>query len=95
MSMYRIDHEDSREDGIVLVNLSGRAQSETIVKLLEELNTLADGNSSLRVLIDETDLGAGFVGPSDIGRIAEAWRKAAALRTAVSPRSLRTRSSTA
>jgi hypothetical protein len=29
----------------------------------------------------KTDLGAGFVGPSDIGRIAQAWRKAAALRS--------------
>ena len=33
------------------------------------------------MLIDETNLGAGFVGPSDIGRIAQAWRKAGALRS--------------
>ena len=33
------------------------------------------------MLIDETDFGAGFVGPSDIGRIAQAWRKAAPLRS--------------
>ncbi|HEY8785715.1 MAG TPA: hypothetical protein VIN63_04490 [Candidatus Limnocylindria bacterium] len=81
MSMYRIDLEDSKEDGIVLVKLSGRAQAETIVKLLDELNTLAEREPAVRVLIDETELGAGLVGPSDIGRIAQAWRKAGALRS--------------
>ena len=80
MSIYRID-EDSKEDGITLVKLSGRAQAETIVELLVELNALAERDSSLRVLIDETDLGAGFVGPSDIGRIAQVWRTPAALRS--------------
>jgi hypothetical protein len=40
------------------------------VRLLDELNALAEHEPMLRVLIDETDLGAGFVGPSDIGRIA-------------------------
>ena len=79
MSIYLIDREDN-VDSIVIVKLSGRAQAETIVKLLDELNALAERDSSLRVLIDET-LGAGFVGPSDIGRIAQAWRKAAALRS--------------
>jgi hypothetical protein len=81
MSMYRIDREDSKEDGIVLVKLSGRAQAETIVTLLNELNALAERDPAVRVLIDETDLGAGFVGPSDIGRIARAWRTAGALRS--------------
>jgi len=81
MSIYRIDLEESKEDGIVLVKLTGRAHAETIVKLLVELNSLAERDSSLRVLIDETDLGAGFVGPSDIGRIAQAWREAVALRS--------------
>jgi hypothetical protein len=81
MSMYSIDPEDSREEGIVLVKLSGRAQADSIVKLLDELNALAEREPALRVLIDETDLGAGFVGPSDIGRIANAWREAVALRS--------------
>ena len=81
MSVYVIDPEEWRKDGIVLVRLSGRAQADSIVKLLVELNALAERDPGLRVLIDETDLGAGFVGPSDIGRIADAWRKAAALRS--------------
>jgi len=34
MSIYRIDPGDSKEDGIVLVKISGRAHAETIVKLL-------------------------------------------------------------
>jgi len=79
MSIYRID-EDSKEDRIILVKLSGRAQAETIVKLLDELNALAERDPATLVLIDETDLGAGVVGPSDIGRIAHAWKQAAALR---------------
>jgi hypothetical protein len=80
MSSYRIDPADSNADGLILVTLSGRAQADTIVKLLIELNALAQGDPALRVLIDETDLGAGFVGPTDIGRIARAWKNAAALR---------------
>lgn len=81
MSMYHIALASSSDDGIVVVKLSGRAQAETIVKLLVELNALAERDPAVRVLIDETELGAGFVGPSDIGRIAGAWRKASALRT--------------
>ena len=53
MSSYRIDLEGSKADGVVLVKLLGRAQAETIVKLLNELNALAELDSSLRVLIDE------------------------------------------
>ena len=81
MAIYRIDREDEKDDRIVLVKLSGRAQADTIVKLLVELNALAERDPAVRVLIDETDLGAGFVGPSDIGKIARAWRDAASLRT--------------
>ena len=62
MSSYRIDLGDSNEDGIVLVTLSGRAQADSIVTLLDELNVLAGRDPALRVLIDETELGAGFVG---------------------------------
>ncbi|MDP9280663.1 MAG: hypothetical protein M3P38_01035 [Chloroflexota bacterium] len=49
--------------------------------MLDELSALAERNTSLRVLIDETGLGAGFVGPADIGRIITAWRRATALRS--------------
>ena len=78
MSTYHIDLEDSKEHGIV-VKLSGRAHAETIVDLLHELNALAERDPAVRVLIDETELGAGYVGPRDIGRIAQAWRTAVAL----------------
>ena len=79
MSTYHIDLEDSKDHGIVLVKLSGRAQAVTIIELLHELNALAERDPVVRVLIDETELGAGYVGPRDIGRIADAWQKAAAL----------------
>ncbi|MDQ2913846.1 MAG: hypothetical protein M3T56_11390 [Chloroflexota bacterium] len=81
MSTYEFDPEASNDEGVIRVKLSGRAQPETIVRLLRELNAIAERNASMRVLIDETDLRAGFIGPSDIGRIAQAWRKATALRS--------------
>ena len=56
MSSYRIDLGDSNKDGIVLVTLFGRAQADSIVKLLDELNVLAGRDPALRVLIDETEL---------------------------------------
>lgn len=79
MSSYQIDPEPSTDERFTFVRLSGRAEAETILKLLDELSALAERNASLRVLIDETSLGAGFIGPADIGRIIAAWRRATAL----------------
>jgi hypothetical protein len=79
MSSYKIDPEPSIDVRFTFVKLSGRAEAETILKLLDELSALAERNTSLRVLIDETSLGAGFIGPADIGRIIAAWRRATAL----------------
>jgi len=79
MSMYEIGPAASDDTGFVMVKLSGRAEAATILRLLGELSTLAEQTASLRVLIDETGLGAGFVGPADIHRIIDAWRKATAL----------------
>jgi len=79
MSMYEIGPAASDDTGFVMVKLSGRAEAATILRLLGELSTLAEQTASLRVLIDETGLGAGFVGPADIQRIIDAWRKATAL----------------
>jgi hypothetical protein len=81
MSMYEIDQSAHDDDAIVQVSLSGRAEPETVLRLLEELRTLAEGNTSLRVLIDESGLGPGFVGPVDIQKIIAAWRRATSLRT--------------
>ena len=44
MSSYRIDPADSNADGLILVTLTGRAQADTIVKLLNELNALAQSD---------------------------------------------------
>ena len=77
MSSYQI--EPSTDERFTFVKLSGRAEAETILKLLDELSVLAERNTSLRVLIDETSLGAGFIGPADIGRIIAAWRRATSL----------------
>ena len=79
--MYEIGPRSAEDQGVTLVSLSGRAEAETILRLLEELNTLAERHNSLRVLIDETGLGPGFVGPTDIQKILAAWRRATSLRT--------------
>jgi hypothetical protein len=81
MSMYEIDPKAAGDQGLTRVSLSGRAEAETILRLLGELSTLAEGNALLRVLIDETGLGPGFVGPTDIQKILVAWRRATSLRT--------------
>ena len=79
MSSYQIDPESPKDERFTFVKLSGRAEAETILRLLDELSALAERNSSLRILIDETGLGAGLVGPADIRRIIAAWRRATAL----------------
>ena len=81
MSTYEIDSRAADEQGFTLVSLSGRAEPDTILRLLDELSALAETNASLRVLIDESGLGPGFVGPSDIQKIIAAWRRATSLRT--------------
>ena len=79
--MYEIDRNAHDANGFIVVSLSGRAEPETVLRLLEELRTLAEGNASLRVLIDENRLGPGFIGPADIQKILAAWRRATSLRT--------------
>ena len=79
--MYEIEPKSADDQGIIVVCLSGRAEAETILRLLDELVRLAEKNASLRVLIDETGLGPGFVGPADIQKILAAWRRATSLRT--------------
>src|SRR5438874_551621 len=59
---------------IIPVVLRGRARRSRARR-----RPLAERDPVVRVLIDETELGAGYVGPRDIGRIADAWQKAAAL----------------
>ena len=81
MSTYEIDSRAADEQGFTLVSLSGRAEPDTILRLLDELGALAETNPSLRVLIDESGLGPGFVGPTDIQKIIAAWRRATSLRT--------------
>ena len=81
MSTYEIHRKTADDQGLTLVTLSGRAEAEAILRLLDELRALAEGDASLRVLIDENGLAPGFVGPTDIQKIISAWRRATALRT--------------
>jgi hypothetical protein len=81
MSSYQIDPEPTKDERYIFVKLAGRAEAETILRLLDELSALAERNASLRVLIDEDGLGAGLIGLTDIGRIIAAWRRAKGFRS--------------
>jgi hypothetical protein len=74
VSTFRIDLDDSKEDGTVLVKLSGWAQAETILNSLYKLKAPAEHDPACRVRIAETDPGAGVAGPRyrpDRGGLAE------------------------
>ena len=73
--------EVSKAERLIRVKISGRPGQQSIVKMLAELNTLAERDSSLSVLIDETELDPGFVGPGDMERFVAAWRAGSALRS--------------
>ena len=83
-------HESGPNDGVavdvslaerlIVVTLKGRPESDSIVRMLEDVNALIEANPSLRVLIDENDLRPSFVGPGDIARFVQAWRHGSALR---------------
>jgi hypothetical protein len=82
MSSYALDSA-ALDQGVVFVTLSGRATYEMIIGLLEELDSLAaSGAGPLRILIDESELRAGFVSVSDVKSIARRWESAQALRSA-------------
>ena len=81
MSKYEIHQKTADDQGLTMVTLSGRAEAEAILRLLDELRALAEGDASLRVLIDENGLAPGFVGPTDIQKIVTAWRRATSFRT--------------
>ena len=76
-----ISVEVATDERLVLVALSGQPRPAAIVAMLGELDTLVRQDPSLRVLIDENDLQPSFVGPGDIGRFVEAWRRGTALRS--------------
>jgi hypothetical protein len=78
MGGYRIEPESSDASGVLSVVLDGNAEIGWILELLVELNRRA----ARRILIDESELRPGLIGPVDIGKIADAWRAAPDLRSA-------------
>lgn len=66
-----------RRDGVA-VTLSGALRAATILALLDSLEVAAPAF----VLIDESDLKVGLIGPGDIQRIAHQWSIAKKLRDA-------------
>ena len=78
--MDEISLEVSGEDGLIRVRLEGHPSSESIVRMLKGLDELVAQDPSRRVLIDETELRPTLFTPGDIGRFADVWRHATALR---------------
>lgn len=71
--------EISKAERLIGVKTSGKPQPQSIVKMLNRINALAEQDSSLRVLSDETDHDPRFVGPGDMERFVAAWRAGSAL----------------
>ena len=74
-----ISTEVSKDTHVIQVKIVGRPEPAAIVRMLDELNGMVAQDPSLGILIDETGLQPSFVGPGDIGRFAEAWRRGTAL----------------
>jgi hypothetical protein len=74
-----ISTEVSKDTHVIQVKIVGRPEPAAIVRMLDELNAMVGQDPSLGILIDETELQPSFVGPGDIGRFAEAWRRGTAL----------------
>ena|ERR1700682_5480410 len=74
-----ISIEVSKDAPVIQVKIVGRPEPVAIVKMLDELNAIVGQDPSLGILIDETELQASFVGPGDMGRFADAWRRGTAL----------------
>jgi hypothetical protein len=76
----RLSVDVSREAGLITVRLAGHPTSDSIVRMLEDLDRMVAQDPSLRVLIDETQLRPTLFSVSDIRRFAEVWQHATALR---------------
>ena len=78
MSGYQFAKETIEGVEILTVTMPGAARFETIIALLREL----DGLGPSRVLVDQSGLRPGLVGPGQIQEIAHQWRTATKLGTA-------------
>ena len=75
-----ISVEVSNDEPLIGVRLEGHPSSAAVVRMLEALDALVAKDPSRRVLIDETELQPTLFTPGDIGRFADVWRRATALR---------------
>jgi hypothetical protein len=78
MSGYQIAKETIDGVEILTVTMPGAARFETIMALLRELELLKPS----RVLIDQSGLRPGAIGPGQIQEIAHRWRASGGLGTA-------------
>jgi hypothetical protein len=76
-----ISMEVPKDTHVIHVKIAGRPEPAAIVRMLDELNAMVGQDPSLGILIDETELQPSFVGPGDMGRFADAWRRGTALPT--------------
>jgi hypothetical protein len=82
MADYTIRTESFGEADVCVVELAGEARYGDLIQLLNRLDVLAESNPRMAVLIDETGLLPGLIGPPEIRRLARAWGEARHFRTA-------------
>lgn len=85
MGSVQVQIESQGEAGsaIVVVKLSGHADTPSIHGLITKLQALANGQrrGTLRILVDESELQPGLVGFNEIAEMVHDWRTAPALRS--------------
>jgi hypothetical protein len=82
MAEYTIRTERLGRLDVHVIELAGEARYKDLIQLLGRLDALAESNPRMAVLLDETDLRPGLFGPSEIRRIAQAWRESRHFRNA-------------
>jgi hypothetical protein len=79
---YTLRTEPLGQSDVCYVELAGEAKYGDLIQLLNRLDVLAESNPRMAVLIDETGLRPGLIGPPEIRRLARAWEEARHFRTA-------------
>ena len=65
----QIESQGEAGNAIVVVKLSGHADPPSIHALITDLQAMAHGHETLRILVDESELQPGLVGFSDIAEM--------------------------
>jgi len=73
-------YEIAQRDAHVHVTLRGRPRVETVVSMFRALEELTAGDGELLVLIDESEMTAGLLGPAELSEMMDALKSSTGLR---------------